>query len=146
MFSLIITIIAIALVAALAVASIYYGGSAFTQGGAKAEAAALVNNAMQVSAANVLFNADNAGADAANVAELVTEGYLASAPPSVELSGSSVVALSITQEVCDALPGATTDAVTADGAGVVTALETDEMQYGCVTDGEDPAGVHFGFK
>ena len=43
MFSLIVTIIAIALVAALALATLYYGGSAFNQSSAKAQAAKLLN-------------------------------------------------------------------------------------------------------
>ena len=42
MFSLIITIISIALVAALAVATIYYGGDAFNQGTTKAKASTIV--------------------------------------------------------------------------------------------------------
>ena len=38
MFSLIITIISVALVAALALATLYYGGDAFNEGRPKAEA------------------------------------------------------------------------------------------------------------
>ncbi len=51
MFSLIISIIAIALVAALALASIYYGGSAFQEGSADAEASTAVNQGQQIQAA-----------------------------------------------------------------------------------------------
>lgn len=57
MFSLIITIISIALVAALAVATVYYGGNQFNQGNTKAAGSAIVTSAQQIAAANtLLFN------------------------------------------------------------------------------------------
>lgn len=56
MFSLIISIIAIALVAALALASIYYGGSAFQEGSTDAEASTVVNQGQQIQAAVTLAN------------------------------------------------------------------------------------------
>lgn len=80
MFSLIITIISIALVAALAVASVYYGGSAFSQGTAKAQASTLVAQAQQIAGANTLYANDNGGTRAGSVAALVGDGYLASPP------------------------------------------------------------------
>ena len=54
MFSLIITIISIALVAALALATLYYGGDAFNQGRAGADASRLINEGQQVNAAVAL--------------------------------------------------------------------------------------------
>lgn len=54
MFSLIITIISIALVAALAIATIYFGGSSFLTGGVKATATTLVNQGAQIAAAGTL--------------------------------------------------------------------------------------------
>lgn len=57
MFSLIITIISIALVALLAVATLWYGGDAFQQGSSRAQAATLVNQAQQVASAAALFEA-----------------------------------------------------------------------------------------
>jgi outer membrane PBP1 activator LpoA protein len=51
MFNLIITIISIALVVAMAAAAVYYGGTAFTQGTAKANAATLVTQAQQINGA-----------------------------------------------------------------------------------------------
>lgn len=60
MFSLIITIISIALVTALALATIYYGGSAFRQGGDAAAAAKLINEGQQLSGAAAIVEA-NAG-------------------------------------------------------------------------------------
>ena len=80
MFSLIVTIISIALVAALAVASIYYGGAAFTQGSAKANASALVAEAQQIAGANDLYANDNAGAFSPDVPTLVSGSYLSTAP------------------------------------------------------------------
>ena len=58
MFSLIISIIAIALVAALALASIYYGGDAFQEGTAKAEASTIVNQGQQIQAAVTMSEID----------------------------------------------------------------------------------------
>jgi hypothetical protein len=43
MFLLIITIIAIALVVALALATLYYGGDAFNKGSAEANASKVIN-------------------------------------------------------------------------------------------------------
>ena len=80
MFSLIITIISIALVAALAIATIYYGGSAFTRGTADANASALMSIGQQVQGAAVLFANDNAGALPGSVTALVTGNYLNSSP------------------------------------------------------------------
>jgi len=60
MFSLIITIISIALVAALALATLYYGGSAFSQGSAKANASSIIEQAQQIAGANTLY-ANNVG-------------------------------------------------------------------------------------
>ncbi len=85
MFSLIITVISIALVAVLAVASIYYGGSAMSQGTAKANASTLVNHGQQLNGANAMYKNDNGGTDVASVAGLVTGNYL-SAEPAVPAS------------------------------------------------------------
>ena len=64
MFSLIITIISIALVAALALATIYYGGNAFNKGSAEAKASQLINEGQQINGAVAMFNADSvSGAD-----------------------------------------------------------------------------------
>lgn len=80
MFQLIIAILSIALIATLAIASVYYGGDAFTTGTAKAGASTIVSQAQQISAADVLYQNDNAGAHAADVAALVTANYLQAAP------------------------------------------------------------------
>jgi hypothetical protein len=90
MFSLIITIISIALVAALALATIYYGGSAFNRGSDGARASQLINEGQQINGAVTMFLADSAaggalaadGTDAGTtvqVAELAPT-YLAQVP------------------------------------------------------------------
>lgn len=80
MFQLIIAILSIALIATLAIASVYYGGEAFTSGTAKAGAATVVSQAQQISAADVLYQSTHAGAHAADVSALVSGNYLQSSP------------------------------------------------------------------
>lgn len=89
MFQLIVTLLAIALGAAAALATVYYGGSAFSSGGVQANASALQSGASQISGAVALYSNQNAGSLPADVATLVPS-YLSSAPvlPS-SLSGAS---------------------------------------------------------
>lgn len=79
MFSLVITIISIALVAALALATLYYGGNAFNQGHAAAEAAKLRVQGQQLIAAAELYYA-RTGVWMDDVPTLVAAGYLKSVP------------------------------------------------------------------
>jgi hypothetical protein len=58
MFSLIISIISIALVAALAAATVYFGGAAFNKGSAGADASTFINAGQQVAGAFTLSAAD----------------------------------------------------------------------------------------
>lgn len=79
MFQLIVAVIAIALVIALTLASIFYGGEAFTRSSLKANVAALVNQAQQISGAHTLYKTDKAKkADA--IIDLKNGGYLAEIP------------------------------------------------------------------
>lgn len=71
MFQLIISILAIILAVALAGVSVYYGGSAFSNGSESAQYATLTNQAAQIEAAMTLHRAQE-GADAANLAALTT--------------------------------------------------------------------------
>jgi hypothetical protein len=129
MFALIISIIAIALVVALAGATLYYGGDAFTQGAARSSAAALVNQGQQIAGAWTLAEAENGGAAPADLAALVSAGFLAAVPTSpvtdtwalsagntaIEVTGPS-----LSKEICDQvnrMPGAGT-------AGVFQCTET----------------------
>jgi hypothetical protein len=78
MFNLIISIIAIALVVALAGASLYYGGDAFSSGSSEARAATYINQAQQIQAAATLFEVTNGG-QPANIAALVGD-FIAAVP------------------------------------------------------------------
>lgn len=79
MFSLIVTIISIALVAALALATLYYGGSAYTDSQARADAARSVNAGQQISGAVALYGAREGGA-VSDITQLVTAEYLSVVP------------------------------------------------------------------
>lgn len=93
MFSLIITIITIALVASLAIASIYYGGDAFNSGSTEASASTVVNQAQQIAAASDMYRAQNSGSRPADMSEL-TPTYLQDIPtlPDSYFEGGSSVA------------------------------------------------------
>lgn len=58
MFSLIITIVAIALVAALALATLYYGGTAFQKSTVSAKATRVITHGQQIQGAQDAFRAD----------------------------------------------------------------------------------------
>lgn len=79
MFQLIVAVIAIALVIALTLASIFYGGEAFTRSSLKANVAAMVNQAQQISAAHTLYKTDKAVSPSNGLAGLIPE-YLADEP------------------------------------------------------------------
>ncbi len=99
MFSLIITIISIALVTALALATIYYGGSAFRQGGDAAAAARLINEGQQLSGAAAVATATNV--TFATVADLQTANLLSSAPASWTVAEGAFEQLTVPTAVCD---------------------------------------------
>lgn len=72
MFSLIISIISIALVAALAAATVYFGGAAFNKGASGADASTFINAGQQIAGAFTL--ADTDGDDASALADLSDTG------------------------------------------------------------------------
>jgi len=80
MFNLIVAVISIALIAAMAAASIFYGGSAFGEGTAKAQASTLINNGQQISGAQQLYMIDNSGNRADAISVLTGGGYLQAVP------------------------------------------------------------------
>lgn len=81
MFQLIISILAIILAVALAGVSVYYGGSAFSNGSERAGYATLTNQGAQIEAAMTLHRATE-GESAANIDELVSDEYLKQNPDS----------------------------------------------------------------
>lgn len=98
MFSLIITIVAIALVAAIAIATIYYGGTVAQLAFASANAATLANQGAQIYAASLLYE-QNMGSWPASTDDLVTGHYLTAVP----IPPSSSYALNDSALVTDAL-------------------------------------------
>lgn len=79
MFSLIITIISIVLVAALALATLYFGGSSWTRGSATANSAQLANQGQQILGALTLYYTEH-GAYPAVLNDLVASAYLKTIP------------------------------------------------------------------
>jgi type II secretory pathway pseudopilin PulG len=79
MFSLIITVIAIALVAALALATLYYGGPIFNAGAERAQAAKLSAQGQQIMGAMELYRAEK-GVYPQSLNDLVADEYLKSIP------------------------------------------------------------------
>lgn len=82
MFNLIITIIAIALIAVLAIATIYYGGSVWSQQETHAHTARILNEGSQIKGAVELYRNDHAGSNPADLAALTADSghYLKSIP------------------------------------------------------------------
>jgi len=79
LFSLIITIISIALVAILAIATIYYGGEAMRKGSAQARAVTYMNQAQQILGSAQLFKATQ-GRWPTSLDELIATSHLKTAP------------------------------------------------------------------
>tara|TARA_B100000749_G_C18445468_1_gene474105 strand:- start:2120 stop:2533 length:414 start_codon:yes stop_codon:yes gene_type:complete len=125
MFSLIISIIAIALVVVLAGASLYYGGDAFNKGTSKGEAAKLINEAQQIQGAFTMHKVDEKGLEPASVAELTTDEYLAadlSAVPAAwtfDLASDpqTVQGTAPSSDVCDEINAAGNSQATCAGDG-----------------------------
>ena len=127
MFSLIISIISIALVAALAAATVYFGGAAFNKGTAGADASAFINAGQQVAGAFTLAATD--GVTAATVNSL-TPNYLAQVPSykGTALALSATVGLEsyvtvsgVSSGVCNEVTARTGVAAPADEAAVISA-------------------------
>jgi hypothetical protein len=92
MFSLILTVVAVALVAALAMATLFYGGEVIHGGNARAIAGTVMNQGEQIVAAARLYYV-NKGVAAPSLAALVAEGYLNSIP--VPPAGLQVASFSL---------------------------------------------------
>ena len=80
MANLIITVIAIALVAVASLMGAYYGGSAFLNNQAAAGASTVMNEGQQVAGAWQNYMSDNYNATPATVTALVTNNYLQTVP------------------------------------------------------------------
>lgn len=134
MFSLIITIISIALVAALAIATIYYGGSAFTQGSAKAKASTLVAQAQQLNGARALyFNAT--GNNPTTMGDLTSGGtYLQAEPlPPADVTTGGAWTVNASSFEVDVTSSAVCEKVneTATGTAALPASDPTAQQFAC---------------
>lgn len=89
MFSLIITLVAVALVAALALATLYYGAPSFLTSGARARATTAISQSSQVLGAAELYFVERK-AWSTSVDDLVAREYLKDAPNLQGLSGNAV--------------------------------------------------------
>lgn len=66
MFNLIVAVVSIALIAVMALASIFYGGDGFSKSSARVEAATLIGQAQQIAGAAALFRIENSGSNVAS--------------------------------------------------------------------------------
>ncbi|MBY3433141.1 hypothetical protein HFN89_02960 [Rhizobium laguerreae] len=126
MFQLIVAVIAIALVIALTLASIFYGGEAFTRSSLKANVAAMVNQAQQISGAHTLYKTDYAK-DAPSLQALADTKYLSEIPTAPKIAQTDASGNPVEWEYSPARGGVylelggtvteTCDAVALNGAG-----------------------------
>lgn len=141
MFQLIISILAIILAVALAGVSVYYGGSAFSNGSEKAEYATLTNQAAQVEAAMTLFRAETGGVATYTEADLVTapNSYLKQLPSSdFNVAGGKIIDLTAEDAVCDVdgksdVVSATAITTAAEAVADTTVLAAMTGVSGCFT-------------
>lgn len=108
MFSLIITIIAVALVAALALATLYYGGEFVTDGQARANMTKIVQEGNQVVGALELYKADfgsfPTGTSEEIATALVSNEYLRQIPSGEwEFRNDYAVRTDLTADACLAI-------------------------------------------
>ncbi|MDO8416308.1 MAG: hypothetical protein Q7S87_08875 [Agitococcus sp.] len=80
MFSLIVSIISIALAIALSAAAMFYGGNSFGALSQKAHAAQLIDETQQIQAAILLFKEDNARLPISSAELTISGKYLKSMP------------------------------------------------------------------
>lgn len=100
MFSLIITIISIALVGLLAVAAVFYGGDAFTEGNQKAEAAKRIGAGQQIVSAIHMYQADNASLPS-TLSELSSnKRYLTAVPDGDWVVSKDAVVSAVSEQQC----------------------------------------------
>lgn len=87
MFSLLMSILGIAIIAVITLATLYYGGDAMTKGKISARATAIINAGEQIMAANELFYLDN-GRRPESLEALESNKYLSGIPKLSYDSGS----------------------------------------------------------
>lgn len=104
MSSIIITVVAIVLVAILAIAGMFYGGTAMLGKRNDATAAQVINQSSQIVGAVELFKTNNAGTSPATAQALVDGGYLRDMPnTSWHFSDDAIVRTDLTDKECAAI-------------------------------------------
>ena len=142
MSNLIITIISIALAAVVAIAAIWYGGSAFAGSNAKTQAVTLIEQTKQVKAALTMYSLDNGGAGFNDFSELTVAQLgtyfglgaqqfipvLQTQPPAGSGTGNGV-------EACSATVGIIrTHCATTDGKNLIAyKIMSNTANSGCTT-------------
>lgn len=100
MFSLIITVVSIALVAILTYVAIYYGGSAWSNSKQKADAATMINSGQQIAGAVQMYRNDT-GNVPADLSELVSNSkYLTAIPEGAWTTGTNSVVSAVSEAQC----------------------------------------------
>jgi hypothetical protein len=171
MFNLIVAVISIALIAAMAGASLFYGGAAFTESTAAAKATTLVNSGAQIAGAQQLHMIDNsgtrAGATATTVAaSTLVPAYLQAAPTAprdvaatnaewrledggkvaaIELdpAAASQVCVDAAEQGGIAYDGAST--VSTAAAATIALADMTTSQFGCIENSETTPKLFFVF-
>ena len=104
MFSLIISLISIALVAALSLATISYFSKSFDKAGTEAKTTRLINETQQIQAAITMYRTANQDALPTSLEQLTTNGeYLNSLPPGAWRSNLAYIqtaAVDVGEDVC----------------------------------------------
>lgn len=158
MFQLIVAVISIALVAALAIASLYYGGQAFQKSSLKANVTTLVNAGQQIAGADALYKTENGGVGATAIADLTADGEYLAATPGVSAAAGEDASWSITTSGTTRVAAIVVNPAEEAGENVVCAEVLNQAgdvfadaQFGCVDITIDVAGTptpvaHFAFK
>lgn len=156
MFNLIVSMMSIALAGMTALVAISYGGVIFSekggQGGARAQAVTLLNNAQQVSGAQRAYAIRHSGLRASDYEALVASDYLVAVPElpvgavidgwSMSPDGTtSRIPLSIDRDGQTGSPADRICELLADFGGAVHIEAADSLPEGSDLDG---AGVWFG--
>lgn len=154
MFSLIISIIAIALVAALALASIYYGGEAFQEGTNDAAVATLIDQGQQMEASVRLSRVNEEGYT--TIEELIPvylkenpkyEGNSWTHDGATDLTDARYLFIrmpdtSVQEEICEGVQSMYTQSTTYETINSTDDLINDGI-YGCFKDADDGGYVFY---
>jgi hypothetical protein len=80
MFNLIVAVLSIALIGITAGASVYYGGTAFSNSNNRGQVSALISAGGQIAAAQSLHRTEKGGVGAKTVQQLISDRYLQAQP------------------------------------------------------------------